>query len=77
LTDVERQDILRAEIGYALGEDTLGFDRSRENMRRRWRRRNCFSHSGIKKRPSARAASFSLLASRADVVVHDCRNVTS
>jgi len=30
LTDVERSDILRAEIGYALAEDTLGLDRFRE-----------------------------------------------
>jgi hypothetical protein len=30
LTDIERQDILRAEIGYALGEDTLGLGRFRE-----------------------------------------------
>ena len=30
LTDVERQDILRAEIGYGLAEDTLGLGRFRE-----------------------------------------------
>jgi tetratricopeptide (TPR) repeat protein len=30
LTDVERSDILRAEIGYALAEDTLGLGRFRE-----------------------------------------------
>jgi hypothetical protein len=30
LTDVERSDILRAEIGFALGEDTLGLGRFRE-----------------------------------------------
>ncbi len=30
LNDVERADILRAEIGYALGEDTLGLGRFRE-----------------------------------------------
>jgi len=30
LTDIERQDILRAEIGYALGEDSLGLGRFRE-----------------------------------------------
>ncbi len=30
LTDIERQDILRTEIGYALGEDTLGLGRLRE-----------------------------------------------
>jgi len=30
LTEIERQDILRAEIGYALGEDTLGLARFRE-----------------------------------------------
>ncbi|MGD0025594.1 MAG: tetratricopeptide repeat protein, partial [Xanthobacteraceae bacterium] len=30
LSDVERADILRAEIGYALGEDTLGLERFRE-----------------------------------------------
>jgi tetratricopeptide (TPR) repeat protein len=30
LTDVERSDVLRAEIGYALAEDTLGLDRFRE-----------------------------------------------
>jgi tetratricopeptide (TPR) repeat protein len=30
LSDVERQDILRAEIGYALGEDTLGLGRFRD-----------------------------------------------
>jgi hypothetical protein len=30
LNDVERADILRAEIGYALGEDTLGLNRFRE-----------------------------------------------
>jgi tetratricopeptide (TPR) repeat protein len=30
LTEVERQDILRAEIGYALGEDTLGLGRFRD-----------------------------------------------
>jgi hypothetical protein len=30
LTDVERQDILRAEIGYALGEDSLSLGRFRE-----------------------------------------------
>jgi len=29
LNDVERADILRAEVGYALGEDTLGLDRFR------------------------------------------------
>jgi len=29
LTDVERQDIVRAEIGYALAEDTLGLGRFR------------------------------------------------
>ncbi len=29
LSDIERQDILRAEIGYALGEDTLGLGRLR------------------------------------------------
>ena len=30
LNEVERADILRAAIGYALGEDTLGFGRFRE-----------------------------------------------
>ncbi len=30
LTDVERSDILRAEIGYALAEDKLGFERFRD-----------------------------------------------
>jgi tetratricopeptide (TPR) repeat protein len=30
LNDVERADILRAELGYALGEDTLGLGRFRE-----------------------------------------------
>jgi tetratricopeptide (TPR) repeat protein len=30
LSDIERQDILRAEIGYALGEDALGLGRFRE-----------------------------------------------
>ncbi len=30
LTDIERQDILRAEIGYALGDDKLGLGRFRE-----------------------------------------------
>jgi hypothetical protein len=30
LNDVERSDILRAELGYALGEDTLGLGRFRE-----------------------------------------------
>jgi hypothetical protein len=30
LTDIERQDILRAEIGYALAEDTLGLGRFRD-----------------------------------------------
>jgi predicted negative regulator of RcsB-dependent stress response len=30
LSEVERQDILRAEIGYALGEDALGLGRFRE-----------------------------------------------
>ncbi len=30
LNEVERSDILRAEIGYALGEDTLGLGRFRE-----------------------------------------------
>jgi tetratricopeptide (TPR) repeat protein len=30
LNDIERSDILRAELGYALGEDTLGLDRFRE-----------------------------------------------
>lgn len=30
LNDIERADILRAEIGYALGEDALGLDRFRE-----------------------------------------------
>jgi tetratricopeptide (TPR) repeat protein len=30
LTEVERQDILRAEIGYALGEDMLGLGRFRD-----------------------------------------------
>jgi len=30
LSDVERQDILRAEIGYALGEDPLGLQRFRD-----------------------------------------------
>jgi hypothetical protein len=30
LNDIERSDILRAELGYALGEDTLGLGRFRE-----------------------------------------------
>jgi hypothetical protein len=30
LTEIERQDILRAEIGYALGDDALGIGRFRE-----------------------------------------------
>ena len=30
LTDVERSDILRAEVGYALAEDKLGLERSRD-----------------------------------------------
>jgi hypothetical protein len=30
LSDVEQQDILRAEIGYALSSDSLGLDRFRE-----------------------------------------------
>jgi hypothetical protein len=30
LNEIERADILRAEIGYALGEDNLGLDRFRE-----------------------------------------------
>jgi tetratricopeptide (TPR) repeat protein len=30
LSDIERQDILRAEIGYALAEDTLGLGRFRD-----------------------------------------------
>jgi tetratricopeptide (TPR) repeat protein len=30
LSDVEQQDILRAEIGYALSSDTIGLDRFRE-----------------------------------------------
>ena len=30
LNDIERADILRAEIGYALAEDTLGLGRFRE-----------------------------------------------
>ena len=30
LNEVERADILRAEVGYALGEDALGLDRFRE-----------------------------------------------
>src|SRR5208282_4274343 len=30
LNEIERADILRAEIGYALGEDTLGLNRFRE-----------------------------------------------
>jgi tetratricopeptide (TPR) repeat protein len=30
LNDIERADILRAELGYALGEDTLGLGRFRE-----------------------------------------------
>ena len=30
LSEVERQDILRAEIGYALGEDKLGIGRFRD-----------------------------------------------
>jgi hypothetical protein len=30
LNEIERADILRAEIGYALAEDTLGLDRFRE-----------------------------------------------
>jgi hypothetical protein len=30
LTDVERSDVLRAAIGYALGEDTIGLARFRE-----------------------------------------------
>jgi tetratricopeptide (TPR) repeat protein len=30
LSEVERQDILRAEIGYALGEDSLGLQRFRD-----------------------------------------------
>jgi hypothetical protein len=30
LNDIERPDILRAELGYALGEDTLGLGRFRE-----------------------------------------------
>jgi len=30
LSDVERQDILRAEIGYALGEDKIGIGRFRD-----------------------------------------------
>jgi hypothetical protein len=30
LNEIERADILRAEIGYALGEDALGLDRFRE-----------------------------------------------
>jgi hypothetical protein len=32
LSDVERADILRAAIGYALGEDTLGLNRFREKF---------------------------------------------
>jgi tetratricopeptide (TPR) repeat protein len=32
LTDIERQDILRAEIGYALAEDTLGLGRFRDKF---------------------------------------------
>ncbi len=30
LNEIERADILRAEVGYALGEDSLGLDRFRE-----------------------------------------------
>jgi tetratricopeptide (TPR) repeat protein len=30
LNDIERADVLRAELGYALGEDKLGLDRFRE-----------------------------------------------
>jgi hypothetical protein len=32
LNDIERADILRAELGYALGEDTLGLGRFREKF---------------------------------------------
>jgi hypothetical protein len=37
LSDVERIDILRAGIGFALGNDAIGISRLKENMRQRWR----------------------------------------